>query len=100
MTPEQHAALKAGRDLLASYIDEGGGCDHSTGICDEPDRLVLARMDAALAAPQCVALVERITRMTPAGVSAEDDADTLNSLIGRACEIFGVEPMRADEYDA
>jgi hypothetical protein len=55
MTEKEIAALEAGRNLLASYIDECGGCDHSVGICDESDRLILERMDEVL-----VTLVEAL----------------------------------------
>lgn len=45
------------------------------------------------------ALVETLTRMTPAGANPEDDADMLNDLIRWACEIVGTEPFPAGYYD-
>lgn len=43
------AALKETTKLLAEYVVEVGGCDHSVGICYCGDRITLANAHAAIA---------------------------------------------------
>lgn len=47
-TKQLRQSLKECRDLVARYVKDLGGCDHSVGICACADYAVIERADEAL----------------------------------------------------